>query len=57
MVVKAAAGRAPMQGRSGQGGAGEERWEEGMPRHPFIGLEGCGVALRRRGMGGGGGAP
>jgi hypothetical protein len=23
----------------GQGGAGEEWWEEGMPRCPFIGLE------------------
>jgi hypothetical protein len=60
-VVKAEAGRAPVRVarglEMGQGGAGEERWEEGMPRHPFIGLKGEQAAGHQRGTCGGGGAP
>jgi hypothetical protein len=43
-VVKAVAGRVPVWvargSEMGQGGTGVERWEEGMPGHPFIGSEG-----------------
>jgi hypothetical protein len=42
--VKAVEGRAPVRvalgSEMGQGGAGEEQWEEGMLGHPFIGSEG-----------------
>jgi hypothetical protein len=42
-VVKAVVGRVPVQvaqgSEMGQGGAGEEWWEEGMPGRPFIGSE------------------
>jgi hypothetical protein len=60
-AVKAAVGRAlawVAQGSEmGQEGAGEEWWEEGMSRRPFIGSEGERVAGRRRVMGDGDGAP
>jgi hypothetical protein len=60
-VVKVAAGRALVwvaRGlKMGQGGAGEERWEEGMLKRPFIWSEGIGAAGRRRGMSSDSGAP